>query len=145
MDIDNEPPRESSSLPMSPPVISLLEDMAEAAIAKASTLMEDAEGLPEDGTLSDSLNGAGYVFMTEEERWEDGMQALEDFDWDSKGSQWLDGRGLVSVHYDEVGKSTAVFKGNYWDDVEVERLFPGAEEDPYAPPQEEAMNLTGDA
>jgi hypothetical protein len=91
-----------------------------------------------------SLTGSDYALMSEEEHWEDGMEALDNFDWDRKGSQWLDNRGLVSIRYGKVGHSAGLFQGNHWDDAEAEHLFPGVKDDLTAPPEEEAVVLTGD-
>lgn len=75
-------------------------------------------------------------------RWEDGMQALEDFNWGHKGSQGLDDRGRVSIHYDQTGQSAGVFEGNYWDDTAAEHLFSGFEGDLAALQEEQAMDVT---
>ncbi|KAF3031891.1 hypothetical protein E8E11_000456 [Didymella keratinophila] len=127
MAIDHEALRQSSPVPVISPVTSPLENPVEATSTDASTLEKDTEKISEDVILSGSFTGSDYVLMSEEERWEDSVQALEDFDWNRKGSQWPDGPGLVSIHHEEVGQSAAIFKGNYWDDAGAEVLLPGTD------------------
>jgi hypothetical protein len=141
---DNGTVRELSAVPVTSHVTSPLEEIAEATTTEASTLRNDTERLSEDDKLRGSLTGSDYALMSEEEHWEDGMEALDNFDWDRKGSQWLDSRGLVSIRYGKVGHSAGLFQGNHWDDAEAEHLFPGVKDDLTAPPEEEAVVLTGD-
>ncbi|KAH6639731.1 hypothetical protein C7974DRAFT_410685 [Boeremia exigua] len=54
------------------------------------------------------------ALLSEDQRWENGLQAIEDFRWDEPVSRWAAGR--MSAYYDSVGPSAGLFRGNHWAD-----------------------------
>lgn len=115
-----EPTVASTLAPNAP----LSEDMASGATEELNTTANVSRAPLGDDVHVDPSSKSDYALKSEEERWEDGMQALADFDWEQKGSRWLNGRGLVSIHYEDVGQSAGLFKGNHWDDAAVGDILP---------------------
>lgn len=57
--------------------------------------------------------------------WDAGRLAIEAFDWSGTGSQWVAGRGWVSVYYDagdEMDVTGNLFRGHLWDDAGADGL-----------------------
>ncbi|KAJ4378378.1 hypothetical protein N0V86_006079 [Didymella sp. IMI 355093] len=80
---------EATSLPLPSTVMPESRDDDPSAVTDefVADLAKNLEGPLEDSASSDPLTESDYALRSEEERWEDGMQALEDFDWDCKSSQ----------------------------------------------------------
>lgn len=94
---DNQTQMSLSDVPISPAVISPSTGTAGILTAESSTLPKNVEGFSKDHTSDDPLAELDYTFAPEKEHWQDGLRAIEDFDWDRKGSQWA-GRPRSSEH-----------------------------------------------
>ena len=109
---DKDEVSDLSLMPATPP----LGDPNNKTSRMIDTAMEETEVKMEENDLDESPISLDSVLSSEHERWVDGMQAIEGFRWDRPGSRWELGRGLVSIHYDNIEKSARLFGGNYWDD-----------------------------
>ncbi|KAJ4988182.1 hypothetical protein SVAN01_06278 [Stagonosporopsis vannaccii] len=109
--------RDSTLLLESPP-FQLRDSKAFEGVGHASPTASVADHAKdsEEGNTSD----AGYTLLLRDQSWEEGLQAVEDFEWTGKRSRWLAGRGRVSVHFDddETAKSAGLFRGSPWADAE---------------------------
>jgi hypothetical protein len=119
----NKIQRESSPALTTPPASSPWKRSTGTLTTESRSLAKNLEESLDDGVSRDPLTESDYALRSEAERWEDGMQALDDFDWDRKGLQWVAGRGSVNIHYEDAGPSAGVFKGNHWDDAGAESNF----------------------
>ncbi|KAL1600217.1 hypothetical protein SLS59_005841 [Nothophoma quercina] len=114
----------------SAPVVPSSQDHASDNLERCNIGSKGFEEQVEDDTNINSLSDHDYDLLTEAQCWQDGLNAIETFQWTDKGSCWKPGRGLLSLHHDQkLEKPAGLFRGNYWDDAGADGLLPKSEID----------------